>query len=139
MVGRNLESYSQLREAAKHIIAKVAGRLSGVRLSGLMDPAVTGLERAAVVANTPITFRPRELLGVSELLSFGGFTCAKLLLFFFFFQAWAPFLLFPLSDYLVGGAKKKDKKEEKTTQFFMLPPHVFPRRIRLVVHRTCTE
>lgn len=60
-----MESYSQLREAAKQIIAKVAGRLSGVRLSGLMDPAVTGLERAAVVANTPITFRPRELLGVS--------------------------------------------------------------------------
>lgn len=64
MVDRNVESYSQLREAAKQIIAKVAGRLSGVRLSGLMDPAVTGLERAAVVANTPITFRPRELLGV---------------------------------------------------------------------------
>lgn len=61
-----MESYSQLREAAKQIIARVAGRLSGVRLSGLMDPAVTGLERAAVVANTPITFRPRELLGVSR-------------------------------------------------------------------------
>eukprot|EP00752_Nemacystus_decipiens_P017886 g16035.t1 len=64
VVDRNVESYSQLREAAKQIIAKVAGRLSGVRLSGLMDPAVTGLERAAVVANTPITFRPRELLGI---------------------------------------------------------------------------
>ena len=63
---RNVESYSQLREAAKQIIARVAGRLSGtVGRSGLMDPAVTGLERAAVVANTPITFRPRELLGVS--------------------------------------------------------------------------
>ena len=62
---RNVESYSQLREAAKQIIARVAGRLSGtVGRSGLMDPAVTGLERAAVVANTPITFRPRELLGV---------------------------------------------------------------------------
>lgn len=65
VVDRNVESYSQLSEAAKQIIARVAGRLSGVRLSGLMDPAVTGLERAAVVANTPITFRPRELLGVS--------------------------------------------------------------------------
>lgn len=63
---RNVESYSQLREAAKLIIARVAGRLSGVRLGGLMDPAVTGLERAAVVANTPITFKPRELLGVSQ-------------------------------------------------------------------------
>ncbi|CAM9607807.1 unnamed protein product, partial [Scytosiphon promiscuus] len=64
VVGRNVESYSQLREAAKQIIARVAGRLSGtVGRSGLMDPAVTGLERAAVVANTPITFRPRELLG----------------------------------------------------------------------------
>lgn len=75
VVDRNVESYSQLREAAKQIIAKVAGRLSGVRLSGLMDPAVTGLERAAVVANTPITFRPRELLGVSACvccLSFHG-------------------------------------------------------------------
>lgn len=64
---RNIESYSQLREAAKQIIARVAGRLSGtVGRSGLMDPAVTGLERAAVVANTPITFRSRELLGVSK-------------------------------------------------------------------------
>lgn len=60
-----MEIYSQLREAAKQIIARVAGRLSGtVGKSGLMDPAVTALERAAVVANTPITFRPRELLGV---------------------------------------------------------------------------
>ncbi|CAN0500424.1 unnamed protein product, partial [Ectocarpus sp. 12 AP-2014] len=65
VVGRNVETYSQLREAAKQIIARVAGRLSGtVGKSGLMDPAVTGLERAAVVANTPITFRPRELLGI---------------------------------------------------------------------------
>ena len=64
---RNIEAYSQLREAAKQIISRVAGRLSStVGKSGLMDPAVTGLERAAVVANTPITFRPRELLGVSE-------------------------------------------------------------------------
>lgn len=60
-----MESYSQLQEAAKQIIARVAGRLSGtVGRSGLMDPAVTRLERAAVVSNTPITFRPRELLGV---------------------------------------------------------------------------
>ncbi|CAM9387787.1 unnamed protein product, partial [Ectocarpus sp. 13 AM-2016] len=65
VVGRNVETYSQLRETAKQIIARVAGRLSGtVGKSGLMDPAVTGLERAAVVANTPITFRPRELLGI---------------------------------------------------------------------------
>lgn len=67
MANRNVEIYSQLREAAKQIIARVAGRLSGtVGRSGLMDPAVTRLERAAVVANTPITFRPRELLGVSS-------------------------------------------------------------------------
>ncbi|CAN0441496.1 unnamed protein product, partial [Ectocarpus sp. 8 AP-2014] len=65
VVSRNVETYSQLREAAKQIIARVAGRLSGtVGKSGLMDPAVTGFERAAVVANTPITFRPRELLGI---------------------------------------------------------------------------
>lgn len=62
---RNMAIYSQLQEAVKLIIGRVAGRLSGtVGRSGLMDPAVTRLERAAVVANTPITFQPRELLGV---------------------------------------------------------------------------
>ncbi|CAN0349769.1 unnamed protein product [Discosporangium mesarthrocarpum] len=66
VVDSSVECYTHLRDTAREIIARVARRPSDtVGRAGLLDPTVARLERVAVAAHTPITFRREELLGVS--------------------------------------------------------------------------
>lgn len=60
---RSSEHYAELRMVATALIARITGRpTSTVSHSDAMDPASWRLERAGIVARTPITYDNKELL-----------------------------------------------------------------------------
>lgn len=57
------DHYATLRAAAMQLIARITGRpASAVSHSDAMDPASWKLEKASIVARTPVTYDPQDLL-----------------------------------------------------------------------------
>jgi len=79
---RSSVHYKTLRAAATQLIARITGRpTSTVSHSEAMDPAAWKLEKAGIVARTPISYDSRELLVLirDHLLSEGLYKAARTL------------------------------------------------------------